>query len=92
MIYEKIKTRKLVDKGWSGDTKYYATTGNGDKYLLRITKPERADHFHLGYLYMEKSAKLGIPMCMPIEFGQCPEGVYAIHSWIDGEDAENGFI
>jgi aminoglycoside phosphotransferase (APT) family kinase protein len=27
-------------------------------------------------------------MCLPLEFGTCQEGVYAIHSWIDGVDAE----
>jgi aminoglycoside phosphotransferase (APT) family kinase protein len=37
---------------------------------------------------MCETARLGIPMCRPIEFGICEEGVYAIHSWIDGEDAE----
>ena len=89
MIYEQIKTRELVDKGWSGDKKYCVTTESGDKYLLRITTPEKTEHFRLCYLRMEEAAKLGVPMCLPIEFGECPEGTYAIHSWIDGEDAEN---
>ena len=89
MIYEQIKTRELVDKGWSGDKKYCVTTESGGKYLLRITTPEKTEHFRLCYLRMEEVAKLGIPMCLPIEFGQCPEGTYAIHSWIDGEDAES---
>ena len=88
MIYEQIKTRELVDKGWSGDQKYCVTTENGDKYLLRITTPEKTEHFRLCYLHMEEVAKLGVPMCLPIEFGECPEGTYVIHSWIDGEDAE----
>lgn len=30
----------------------------------------------------------GIPMCQPIEFGTCDEGVYSLQSWIDGVDAE----
>ena len=89
MIYEQIKTRELVDKGWSGDMKYCVTTESGGKYLLRITTQEKAEHFRLCYLRMEEVAKLGIPMCLPVEFGQCPEGTYAIHSWIDGEDAED---
>lgn len=88
MINEKIKTKELINKGWSGDTKYCAATENGEKYLLRVTTREKEDYFHFGFLYMEESAKLGIPMCLPLEFGQCPEGVYAIHSWIDGADAE----
>lgn len=89
MIYEQIKTREPVDKGWSGDKKYCVTTENGDKYLLRITTPEKAGHFRLCYLRMEEVATLGVPMCLPIEFGECSEGTYAICSWIDGEDAED---
>ena len=37
---------------------------------------------------MEQAAALGIPMCDPIEFGTCGEGVYQILRWIDGKDAE----
>ena len=38
---------------------------------------------------MGEVAALGIPMCLPIEFGICEGGVYAIQSWIDGTDAED---
>ena len=91
MIYHTIVARQPVEKGWSGDQKYCVTTQDGCKYLLRITSPERAYRFHLGYLRMQEAAALGIPMCMPIEFGECPEGTYALHSWIDGVDA-GGYI
>ena len=37
---------------------------------------------------MKQVSALGVPMCQPIEFGTCDEGVYSIQSWIDGEDAE----
>lgn len=37
---------------------------------------------------MQQVARLGIPMCLPLEFGLCREGVYSIQSWIDGKDAE----
>lgn len=57
-------------------------------YLLRITSQERAHRFHLCYLRMQEVASLGIPMCLPVEFGKCDEGTYAIHSWINGVDAE----
>ena len=87
-LYDSIVERRLVDKGWSGDQKYCVTTTDGSKYLLRVTAPERAHRFHLGYLRMQEAAVLGIPMCLPIEFGESEEGTYAIHSWIDGTDAE----
>ena len=87
-LYDSIVERRLVDKGWSGDQKYCVTTTDGSKYLLRITTPERAQRFHLGYLRMQEAATLGVPMCLPLEFGESDEGTYAIHSWIDGTDAE----
>lgn len=87
-VYEEIVSRKPVEKGWSGDKKYCATAKNGKKYLLRITSQERAHRFHLCYLRMQEVASLEIPMCLPIEFGKSEEGVYAIHSWVDGVDAE----
>ena len=37
---------------------------------------------------MKQAAALDVPMCQPIEFGTCDEGVYSIQSWIDGEDGE----
>lgn len=91
MIYDSIVLRQPIEKGWSGDQKYCITTTDGSRYLLRITSQKRAERFYLGYLRMQEAASLGIPMCMPMEFGQCPEGTYAIHSWIDGVDAE-GYI
>jgi serine/threonine-protein kinase len=35
---------------------------------------------------LKRVAALDIPMCVPVEFGICDDGVYALHSWIDGED------
>jgi serine/threonine-protein kinase len=37
---------------------------------------------------LEKVAALDIPMCVPVEFGTCDDGVYNIQSWINGEDLE----
>ena len=90
-VYQDIVSRTPIDKGWSGDQKYCAVTADGTKYLLRITAPERAHRFHLGYLRMQEAAALGTPMCLPVEFGESPEGTYTIHSWVEGVDAE-GYI
>ena len=88
-IYDTIVTRQSVEKGWSGDKKYCVTTADGKKYLLRVTTPERAHRFHLGFLRMQEAAKLNVPMCLPVEFGESPEGTYALHSWVEGVDAES---
>ena len=80
--------KEPINKGWSCDKKYCITTAEGEKYLLRITPREksasRADMFRM----QQEVAALGIPMCKPVEFGDCEEGVYSIQSWIDGADAE----
>ena len=88
MIYETILSRTPIDKGWSGDKKYRVTTENGTQYLLRISDLARMERRKQEFSRMRQMSALGIPMCQPVEFGQCEEGVYAIHSWIDGVDAE----
>ena len=80
--------KEPVNKGWSCDQKYCVTTADGTKYLLRITPKERsaanrADCFRL----QQAVAALGVPMCQPVEYGECEEGVYILQSWIAGRDA-----
>ena len=87
-VYQKIVSRIAIDKGWSGDQKYCATTKDGQKYLLRISSIDRLERKRREYEKMGEVARLGIPMCLPVEFGTCEEGAYSIQSWIDGEDAE----
>ncbi|MBQ2816719.1 MAG: phosphotransferase [Clostridia bacterium] len=81
-------SKTLVDKGWSGDIKYCAKTSSGEKYLLRITPFEKSANREKMFLMQKEVEKLGVPMCRPIEFGTCDEGVYVIQTWIDGFDAE----
>ena len=87
-VYQNIVTRTPIDKGWSGDQKYCAVTADGQKYLLRISTIDRLERKRREYEKMSEVAQLGIPMCLPVEFGTCEEGAYSIQSWIDGEDAE----
>ena len=88
MIYEKIVEKTLIDKGWSGDKKYRIRTDDGAVYLLRVTSPERLERAKSQFARMQKVANLGIPMCLPMEFGVAAEGPYTIQSWIEGWDAE----
>ena len=88
-VYQNIVNRTPIEKGWSGDQKYCAVTADGTKYLLRISSIERLERKRREYEKMSEVAELGIPMCMPVEFGTCEEGAYSIQTWIDGEDAEN---
>ena len=78
-----------IEKGWSGDLKYMAETAAGEQYLLRITPEARAAH-HADMFRMQQAVEaLGIPMCRPIAFGHCEQGVYCIQSWVDGVDLED---
>ena len=87
-IYQNIVSKTPINKGWSGDQKYCATTSDGQKYLFRVSHIDRLERKRREYEMMSKVAQLGIPMCMPVEFGTCEEGAYSIQTWIDGEDAE----
>ena len=91
-VYENIISKTPIDKGWSGDQKYCAVTADGQKYLLRISSMDRLERKRREYEKMSEVARLGIPMCLPVEFGTCEEGAYSIQSWIEGEDAEETII
>lgn len=87
-IYQTIVRRTSIDKGWSGDRKYCVFAADGAKYLLRISPLDRLERKKREFEMMRIVVSLGIPMCLPIEFGVCDDGVYSIQSWIDGSDAE----
>ena len=91
-IYQNIVDRSPIDKGWSGDQKYCATTADGQKYLLRISSIDRLERKRREYEKISEVGQLVIPMCMPVEFGTCDEGAYSIQSWIDGADAEEAIM
>ena len=80
--------REPIDKGWSGDRKFCVTDEAGERYLLRISPIERRERVERTFHWMQRVAKLGISMCQPLECGICEDGVYVIHSWVDGRDAE----
>ena len=81
-------TKEPINKGWSSDKKYCVTDENGTRYLLRVSDIAQHDTKQSEFNMMKRVASFGVPMCQPIEFGTCEDGVYSIQSWIDGEDAE----
>lgn len=87
MLYEKIKEKTPITKGWSEDKKYKVKS-DGRDYLLRVSPIEKeSSRRHLFGLLKELSS-LGIPMCEPVECGLCEDGFYTLLSWIDGVDVE----
>ncbi len=87
-IYDTILKKEPITKGWSSDKKYCVTNVDGKKYLLRISPMEKLSRKKDEFEMMQKVAALGVPMCQPIEFGICEEGVYSLQSFIVGKDAE----
>lgn len=87
-IYDKIIKKELIEKGWSCDKKYCAFDAEGAKYLLRISPIEQYERKKNEFDLMKNVAALDVPMCLPIEFGLCDDGVYSIQGWIEGVDAE----
>ncbi|MBR3767637.1 MAG: phosphotransferase [Clostridia bacterium] len=82
-------TKEPINKGWSCDKKYCVTTADGTKYLLRVTPYDKSSNRENMFRMQQEVAKLGIPMCKPVDFGKCDEGVYTLQTWIDGKDAED---
>lgn len=91
-VYQSIVRKIPIEKGWSGDRKYCAISADGVKYLLRVSSVDRFERKQREFERMGQVAQLGIPMCIPVAFGTCADGVYTIQSWIDGEDAENKIV
>ena len=88
-IYDTIVKKEPILKGWSGDKKFYIETSCGERLLLRVSEISKYDRRKSEYDMMERVAALGVPMCKPIEFGICDDGVYFIQSWVDGKDLED---
>jgi len=88
MLFDQIVSRIPLSKGWSADRKYRAESATGEIWLLRISDLQRKEAVEACFYRMQQLEKLGIPMCRALEFGVCPEGVYVIHSWVSGSDAE----
>ncbi len=95
-IYEGFKlencmnfvTKEPIKKGWSNDKKYCVTNESDVKYFFRVSDIAEYENKLSEFNMMKQVSSLGVPMCQPIEFGKCDEGVYSIQSWIDGDDAE----
>lgn len=89
MLLHHIVKSEPISKGWSCDKKYSVTASDGEKYLLRISPSDKAESRKMLYGMLAQVSALGIPMCEPVEFGRCSDGVYMLYTWIDGNDAED---
>lgn len=85
----RFKSKEPINRGWSQDKKYCVTDEKGTRYLLRTSLLEPLSYKEAEFKMMQQLEALGVPMCTPIAFGTCKEGVYSIQSWIEGKDAKD---
>ena len=83
-----IVNREPIRSGWSDDAKYLITDDKGEHFLLRVSEYRLFDEKRTEFEMMQRAASLEIPMCKPVELSLSAEGVVSIHSWINGESAE----
>lgn len=88
MEWRDVASREPIHKGWSDDRKYKATDAQGTPFLLRLSAESRYDRRKIACENMRALAALGVPLCEPVGFGRCEEGVYLLQRWIEGRDAE----
>ena len=63
-----------IEKGWSGDEKYYVENEDGNRLLLRVSDISLYNSKKTEYEMMQKVAWLGVPMQQPVDFGVCNDG------------------
>jgi serine/threonine-protein kinase len=79
-----------VEKGWSGERKFYVETERGEKLFLRVTAASELGRKQLEFALMEQAFSLGVSMPRPIHVGLCDgeQSAYSLFTWCEGEDAE----
>lgn len=80
-----------IEKGWSGEKKYFIETRRGDKLLLRLADAGALGRKQLEFALMEQGYSFGVSMPRPVHVGLCQGDAtaYSLFTWCDGEDAES---
>ena len=89
MLYDQIVHREPVEKGWSVDKKYKVPLTDRSVLLLRISPAYRREAVGTCFGRMKEAEALGISMCRAFEWGECPEGIWFLQSWVEGDSAED---
>lgn len=76
-----------VNKGWSGDKKYYCKDAQGNEYLMRISPKEKAEKRKSCFAMCKKLFSLGVPTNEPLEIYEDENSVTQIFRWASGKDA-----
>ena len=89
-IADTFSAVKEIEKGMSGDRKYYIETIEGKKLLLRIAEAANYKSKKKDYDFLCRLNEAGLPVPKAMEFGMCEAGksVYMLLEWMEGEEAE----
>ena len=89
-IADTFSAVKEIEKGMSGDRKYYIETTDGKKLLLRIAEAANYETKKKDYDFLCRLNEAGLPVPKVIEFGMCDAGksVYTLLEWMEGEEVE----
>ncbi len=81
---------KLIDKGWSGDKKYYIETENEKRLLLRISAISEYNRKQKEFHVIQQVNNITLSTSKAIDFGTFHNDtqVYSLFTWVDGDDAE----
>lgn len=79
-----------IQKGWSGDRKYFIKGNLGEEMLLRVSDISNYESKKKEFQLLSTLAELDINMSRPLQFGVCDKGtkVYSLLTYIQGDDAE----
>ncbi len=89
-IADTFSVVKEIEKGMSGDRKYYIQTKDGKKFLLRISEKSNYAIKKKDYEFLLSLNKAKLPIPTAIDFGMCEDGksVYMLLKWMEGKEAE----
>jgi len=86
----KFAKKESINKGCSGERKYYVQTSDGKPMMMRLSDISDYDNKQKLFNIMKKVSEFGIPVPNPIDYGICEEGksVCLLIEWCDGYDLE----
>lgn len=82
----KFKSIALINKGYSGEKKYYIETFAGEKYLMRLTDLSQYNRKKIEYETLKNVS--GINLNKPLHIGAYDKKnmTFTVYSWVEGKD------
>ena len=82
-----FSTHKVLNKGASGDIKYFVETCDGAKFFLRMVSNLNVSNLKEWFNILSQIYAKEVPMAAPIETGiYDDDGGYILSEWINGEE------